>query len=294
MTGFEQLERELLAAERRLSGGADGLLSSRPRRPRFRVDLAAAGLAVFVALAVAVGAIALAGHRVATQPAARRSHAALRTLAAHPLADLARLRHELAVLRSPQTAAARRWLDGVTFHRLTQNARPGPIASSVRVLSLPDGDQLVLYLVDSQHLVGLGYSERRGTSGGGGCCITAQELDRPVGPGPWDWQSGRIPPQVYYELVPNGVARVRWTFSRHGNFGRMGRVPLRVARRRARLGPPPVDTRWWIGDPNLAPLTVTVRVHDNVAARLLPNRGLAISEIWFSATGRVIAHRGRD
>lgn len=309
MTGFDQLERELLAAERRLSDGRRSRRTLAGRRFRFRIDLAAAGLAVLIALVVGVGALVLVGHRSAPQtPTARRTPAELRRLRKElaklppfqgqdsSSADLRALRNELAVFRSPQTAAARRWLHGVVFQRLTRRAVLRPIASSVRELSLPHHVHLILYLTDSRPgLTGVGDSEWGGSSGGGACCIRPQALRRPIGPGPRDWQSGRIPPQVYFEIVPDGVTEVRWTFARHGSFATRlpARLERRIARRRARLGLRPVHTKSSIGDPNLAPLTVTVAVHNNVAAMYLPNRGPAVSDTWFSATGRVIAHRGK-
>jgi hypothetical protein len=277
MTGFEQLERELLAAERRLASAAPTSRRLRTGWWRHSADRAATVMAVIVALLIAAGAIIVAGHRAPSHRAAHPAPAAVQ-----------RLVDELGVLRSPQTAAARRWLHGEDFRRLSHT--PGRfrlIPSMARALSLPDHERLILYVVGSSRfgLTGLGLMERGRSSGFGECCITARELRRPSGPGPLSFQSGRIPPQVYFEIVPDGVSKVRWTFARRGNFG-YARVPRRIARRRRRA------SAGFIGAPFSAPLTVTVAVHDNVAAMKLPNRGAAISDAWLNAADRVIARHG--
>ncbi|MGI8571900.1 MAG: hypothetical protein ACR2L9_04635 [Solirubrobacteraceae bacterium] len=279
MTGFEQLERELLAAERRLASAAPTSRRLRTGWWRRSAGRAATVMAVIVALVIAAGAIIVAGHRAPSDHAAHPAPAAVQ-----------RLVDELGVLRSPQTAAARRWLHGEDFRRLTHTpgGRFGLIPSTARALSLPDHERLILYVVGSSRLglTGLGLMERGRSSGFGECCITDRELRRPAGPGPLSYQSGRIPPQVYFEIVPDGVSKVRWTFARRGNFG-YARVPRRSARRRRRASP------GFIGAPFSAPLTVTVAVRDNVAAIKLPNRGAAISDTWFDAAGGVIARHGK-
>ena len=278
MNGFEQLERELLAAERRLAGAAAATRQLRTPWWRRIAGQAATAIAVIVALVIAAGAIVLADHRASSKRAA------------HPeLTAVQRLVDELGVLRSPPTAAARRWLHGKDFRRLTHT--PGRfqlIPSLARALSLPDHERLILYMVRTSRsrLTGLGVMEQGRTSGFGECCTTAQQLSRPTGPGPLHYQSGRIPPQVYFEIVPDGVSKVRWTFARRGNFGHV-HLPPRIARRR-----PPTPASF-IGAPHSAPLTVTVAVHDNVAAMKLPNRGAALSDTWLDAVGRVIAHHGK-
>ncbi len=275
MTGFEQLERELLDAERRLANVA-------PTNTRFRTrwwspsaDQAVTVIAVIVALVIAAGALMVAGGHAPSDRAAHPAAAAVQQLV-----------DELGILRSPQTAAARRWLHG------KDSVTPGPfrlIPTLARAVSLPDHERLILYVVRSSRLglPGLGLMERGRTSGFDECCITAGQLRRPSGPGPLTSQSGRIPPQVYFEIVPDGVSKVRWTFARPGNFG-FARIPQRIARRRRPA------SRGFIGAPHSAPLTVTLAVHDNVAAMKLPNRGAAIANTWLNAAGGVIAHRGKQ
>ncbi len=276
MTGFEQLERELLAAEGRLAHAAPRSRRLRPAWWRRSADLTATAMAVLVALAVAAGALIVAGHRAPRDPASRPTPAAVQQLI-----------DELGVLRSPQTAAARRWLRSQDFRRLTHRSDGlRVIPSLARALSLPDHERLILYVVEASRAgqTGLGLMERGRSSGFGECCTSAQDLRRPFGPGPLSSQSGRIPPQVYFEIVPDSVSEVRWTFARRGNFG-FARIPPRIARRRPRISPS------YIGAPFSAPLTVTVAVHNNVAAMKLPNRGAATSNAWLNAAGRVIARR---
>jgi hypothetical protein len=79
---------------------------------------------------------------------------------------------------------------------------------------------------------------------------------------------------------------VRWTFARRGNFG-FARTPQRIWKSGRSASP------GFISAPNSAPLTVTVAVHNNIAATQLPNRGAATADIWLNAAGGVIAHRGR-
>jgi hypothetical protein len=278
MTGFDQLEHELLAAARRLARAGRVRPWLRSRRWVPGADRVATATAVSVAVAIVAGALVSLHHRPASAPAARPTPSGVRRLVA-----------ELAVLRSPQTAAARRWLRGEDARRLARTpARFGVLPGLTRAVSLPDHEQLILYVIGSSRfdLTGLGYMERGRLSGFGACCITANELTRPTGPGPLASQSGRIPPQVYFEIVPDGVSRVRWTFARRGNF-RFADPGRRHLKRMGRFVAPS-----FIGAPNSAPLTMTIAVHDNVAAMKLPNRGAAITDIWLNATGRIIAHRG--
>lgn len=276
MTGFDQFERELLAAERRLVSRAH--VSRRlPALACCRgADHAAIAIAVIIALVIAAGAIGLAAHRAPSDHAAQPAPAGVQQLV-----------DELGVLRSPQTAAARRWLHGKAFRDLTHRAgRFRVILSLTRAVSLPDHERLILFVVGSSRsgATGLGVMERGPSRGFGECCITSRELAQPSGPGPLYFQSGRIPPQVYYEIVPDGVSKVRWTFAQHGNFGfaRSFR-PAAQQGRRAKPG--------FTGAPHSAPLTVTVAVHSNIAAMKLPDRGAAMSNTWLSAAGRTIARR---
>ena len=78
---------------------------------------------------------------------------------------------------------------------------------------------------------------------------------------------------MYFEIVPDGVARVRWTFPRHPI------EPLGVPNRLI-----PVFAR---------ALTVTVPVHDNVAAIKLPQRGLATTDTWYAPNGHAILGQHR-
>ncbi len=236
-------------------------------------------ISVAVAVAIAVVAVTELRHRASSPPR--------QVSVAHSIpASVRGLVDELAILRSSEGSSARQWLRGSDFRRLTERPRLFRIVRSlVRTVSLPDHERLTLYVVDSNRpgFTGLGFMERGRSSGEGECCITARELRRPFGPGPLNSQSGRIPPQVYFEIVPDGVHRVRWTFAAAGHFQR---IPRRIARRRNRNSP------GYIADPNSAPLTVTVTVHNNVAAMKLPNRGAATTDLWLNSAGKVIArHR---
>ncbi len=280
MTVIPDLEQKLLrAAEREL-----GMTVSQRRGRRYRcgrvASLVMAGVAISVTLAVGAGAlILLGGQRSTTTPRGSATTVKQQLIAS------------LGVLRRPQTAAARRWVQGPDIQRLSHT--PGGfevIPSLAREILLPDHERLLLYVIGSSRsgLTGLGYQERQGRySGEGACCITPHDLTHPSGPGPLSYQSGRIPPQVYFEIVPDGVSKVRWTFARNGNFRSDHAAAKRLAQRTGRSIRP-----GHVGAAGSAPLTVTVAVHDNVAAIKLPNRGAATSDTWLNAAGDTIARHG--
>lgn len=120
-----------------------------------------------------------------------------------------------------------------------------------------------------EHVIpgGLGVALRAPFQGFGYCCLRPQNLEKPVGPQATPYTMSQKPDWLYVELVPDGVATVRWTFPRVNADG-------------IRLPP--------------GGRTVTVRVHDNVATIALPragsgNSGGTESDAWFSGDGRLIA-----
>lgn len=228
-------------------------------------------LAAVTALAVVVLAVVLLGHaRTSTEHSAagQPSQAAIRRSSTRALVA------ELGILRQPQTAAARLFNRSPTVTRASAMAPPHRlIASLTRVVSLPDGGRLFLYVAPRAPIgppvYGLGYHEAYPGSSGGGCCNTAGTLRRPQGPGPDQFESGRDRHTMYFEVVPDGVARVHWVFPRQ---------PIEPS------GVPSSLTPVFA-----TPLSVNVVVHDNVAAAKLPQRGLATIDTWYAADGHVIA-----
>jgi hypothetical protein len=114
---------------------------------------------------------------------------------------------------------------------------------------------------------GLGVELRAPFQGFGYCCSRPQDLEKPVGPQATPYTMSQKPDWLYIELVPDGVATVRWTF--------------------------PTSTAAGIR-PGHGERTVTVRAHNNVAATALPhtgtgNSGGTTSDAWDSADGRLIA-----
>lgn len=264
-SGFDQLERELRAAERRYGSGRRRASGSVRRRGWRSVpssgSLAVAGGAL-VTVAVAAGALVLVN--------ARRTDS--QKSAGSP-SQVAALVSELAILREPQSAQARAFNTSRVVMRMRQRAITPPqrlIPGLTRVAELPGGVRLFLYVSSpaaGPRQYGLGYYQTLYDGlGGGACCITASALRHPHGPSPDQYASGRHRTTLYFEIVPDGVTRVRWVFPRRA------------------LYPPGAPTQTFA-----APLLVTVAVHGNIAARKLPQRGEAKEDTWYGADGRVIA-----
>jgi hypothetical protein len=174
---------------------------------------------------------------------------------------------ELGVLREPQTPAARALNHSPNLgpHRLTINP------ALTRVVRLVRGIRVLLYVATGgQHgeLGGLGVNELRGQNGFGECCTTPAALQHPGTPGPLAGSSAPHPHQVYVEVVPDGVARVRWTFPKDPSVGRTPHADI---------------------GPFAHSLTTTVVVRENIAAAVLPDRWAAQTVVWYDASGRVIA-----
>ncbi len=215
-------------------------------------------LSATVAIAVIAGALLVAGHRSPSAgsvvPGTARS-----------------LVSELAIFRRPQTAA-----DRSQRHYL---AGPRPFSQLRRMVVGAGGVKLFLDIIpratpgSSQGDVLAQYVEFPGGGGGGGQGdVTAQTLHRPSSPQSiTDLRNLRrfpgIQTRFYYEVVPDGVARVRWSFGRRdSNYN----SPLYYPRS----------------------LTVTVAVHDNVASMLLTDRGQASAEAWYTQDGLKFASTG--
>ena len=183
---------------------------------------------------------------------------------------------ELGVLRQPQTAQARAFNTSHHIQHKPGQLRTPPqqlLPSLTRVVELPDSGKLFLYVAPlapvGPPVYGLGYHEAYPGSNGGGCCLTAEALRTPQGPGPDQFASGPNRHTMYFEIVPDGVARVHWVFPRNP------------------IEPSPTTPL----HPTLfaKALSVSVVVHHNVAAVRLPQRGLATSDTWYAADGHAIA-----
>jgi hypothetical protein len=173
---------------------------------------------------------------------------------------------KLSVLHGPQTAAARAWDTRASRHAAGPLGRPR-IRRLTRAVPVSGGAMVYLVVSRTGSSYGLGIVERDANGDGTGtCCLTAHDLTRPRGP---EVESGYLPGDrhiVYYEVVPDGVARVRWEFPRDPIYAGGGPIPqFRHA------------------------LTVTVTVHDNVAAISIPERGYPTHETWLGADGHALA-----
>ncbi len=239
----------------------DGPTGRSRRRRRRRMPAGGLTLTAGAALAIliAVGALVLANHHVSRRASPVRVPAAARGLAG-----------ELGVLRRPQTAAER------SFNHSRYLKHVGPIVGRLtRLVRLPEGITLYLYVKPHSGFPRqLGFGAIRPAGGGGGaCCNSATSLSKPRSPQPAGNSGplGGYPTYVYFEIVPDGVASVRWVFPRQP--GPLFGLPHNRA--------------------YATPLTVDVKAHDNVAAIALRPRGLRASiDTWYSAGGNVIAsHR---
>ncbi len=219
----------------------------RPFRP---TELITAALSCVVVLAVAAGALALLR---SSRPSSQATGSS----------GLQALVGKLGVFDTTQTAAAGAY-NAQTKRRFF--ARLTPIARWTRAVPVSGGATVYLYVTRSGAGYGLGATERSSTQGVGSCCLTARDLDHPRGPAIQSgYQSGHYD-TVYYEVVPNRVARVRWFFPMNPEFVGGGPVPQFSHA-----------------------LTVTAPVHDNVAAIRIPQRGAPTHEYWQDASGRVLA-----
>jgi hypothetical protein len=255
-SGFDQLERELRDAEQRLAA------QRRSVHPRVRrLFPSGAAIAVVCGSLVAV-VIALAALTLSGRPA--------RPIGASALPRGRTLTAELAVLRQPQTAAARAFNHSALLDHIAKVFRQRPNASQTRAARLPGGAELFFYVLPpAQHRHARNQLWAVVQPGGVLQSQTAQTIRKPHDPTP----AGGLSPGKsthYYEIVPDGVARVRWEFPRQAIGG---------------PGPGPVYPK---------PLEVTVAVHDNVAAFTIPppERGYASVDTWYAADGSVIASRG--
>ena len=254
---------------------------SRSRRPRLPRPVAGVLVpACGVLVAVIVAGLVLLGHNSGHTPASSltrpaRSHGETRQHLPHRIAlgpNVAldhRLIGEFGVFRQPQTAAARAFNGSFRIS--------GPIAKIVptvkrltRAIALPD--HVMVYLFVAQRNAtrmprlhrkfvspgGLGVHVSGRYQGFGYCCGKPQELLRPAGPQSVPYTMSQKPDWVYFELVPDRVTRVQWTYT--STTGRH---------------------------------TVNVPIRDNVAAVALPSHSSVRTDTWYDANGRMIASHPR-
>ena len=240
------------------------------RRTPARVRPARGGLvlALSVASVVAVVAVALVAlrHRapVASEAGARNGLSALES--------------KLAVLRRSQTAADRTYL-AFTGRRGTVGSR-GVIAGLSRLattITTPAGGRVRAYLLvrnlpgqsparrGPDYVSVVAFDPRGQLQGAVSTAVGAALAPNDVGSGRWVPGAGRESfAGVSVGIVPDGVTRVRWTFSGAG-FG--------VLHPRAS--------------------TVYPDVHGNVAiAPIRAGQGPLVGAVWYGAGGRVIASGG--
>lgn len=263
---------------------AGGPRAGRPRGPRRIASILVPACAILVA-GLVIALAGLVGHRGRTHrpaaPATSRpsSPRVPRSVALGPDVALDRaLLGEFGILRQPQTAAARAFNTAPKLGvRLAQ--RVPFVPSLTRAIALPHRVILYLYVAQrrklevpkhgGEHVIqdgGLGVQLRAPYQGFGSCCSRPQDLRKPVAPQATPYTMSQKPTWLYVELVPDGVATVRWTFP-------ASTAPGARATHGGR--------------------TVTVRVHNNVAATALPHTGTSNSSgtasvAWYSADGRLI------
>lgn len=230
MTILPQLERDLFEAARERLPTGDRSVRPRPRRRSIRPSLGNVVAALSVAVALAVGGVAivlLANHRNPPN----------RSLASRPpssgvgsVAALAQLRAHFAVLRRPQTPADQSWGNhsvGLNWRGLSNLTR--------RLAVLSDGDRIFL-TIDQFHgpvprgLVAppkigslsmtVSLVDKHGDSSGvpddanSRYTIFPASLEPVQRPRPQHGELGpRLDPgTVWVSLVPDGVSKVRWVF----------------------------------------------------------------------------------
>ncbi len=269
---FDRLEAELRAAVPRAADGPAGSPDWRPRwRPR------SGGLAVAISMAVTIAvvvlSVSLAGHRqTPARPPLLHHRGPGPGGFQFPLGAVAtrsQLLENFAVLRRPQTARDRwdphcscagsaRQLNG--FTRLATT-----LPSGYRVYL--DLEQFIapgqLNMAAGSYVLNLDVVDPHGSSSSAAFGPNVGFTVSPISSGGND--------SVWTSLVPDGVARVRWTFE------------CRAGRRTAS------------GCSEIRPRTFTVPVVNNVAARQVANSGNCPScaspqhITWYSAGGRPVA-----
>lgn len=249
------------------AGTRSGSRGGRAVRHLGRLGTAAA-LGVCLGVVAVVLVLALAVHSHAGRPS--------RTAAA-PVPRVARaLVDELGILRHPQTAADRTVGGARIFDRAAFWHRVRVLGQLTHLAVLPGGVKLYLFVTvpragGARHArlttiaaYPYGGSIREGDG------PTAAALRIPSGPIPGAELRGETR-ETYYEVVPDGVTRVRWQFPRQAFAPSPGIASQTFAK----------------------PLTVSVPVHDNIAAARLPKRGFSPAvTTWFDAAGAVIARHG--
>lgn len=243
-------------------------------------------IGLLCAIAIAVVVVGLAGllrhdsqpTRPSTAPhRAARAHnpvRLLRTVALGPDVRIERaLINELGVLREPQNAAARRFNTSPKLGpRIAQHVPF--VAGLTRAIQLPH--RVIFYLYVSQRSVidlprthrksvrngGLGVVVLAPYQGFGECCLTPQELNRPVGPQDLPYTMSQKPDWLYVELVPDKVASVRWTFRAFPTNSRVNSSTRR---------------------------TISVPVDHNIATTALPKAGRPQIDAWYNARDQLIA-----
>jgi hypothetical protein len=258
VSGFDQLEYELRAAERRLNAAERTRIRRQPtaRNPGAVLTVAAGAL---VAIVVAVVALSLHDHRPA------------RPLGPTALPRIHTLTGELGVLREPQTPADRAFNHGAYLrdHALAfRHAHTRLVPPLTRAVRLSDGREIYLYVVRVTHAgrsqLQLGSTVRIPHGYSGAERLTPSTMLTPVPPIALRQGSGRNP---FYEIVPDGVAAVSWSVPRQP-WG-------------ASFGPTYPH-----------PITVRVEVHQNVAAGVLSGVGIPTVITWYAADGSLIARAG--
>jgi hypothetical protein len=248
-----------------------------PSRPPRRRLSSTAAIAVSVLMVAAVVAIAL------TRTSSSPSHDGPASTS-HPLGDAQAaaqraILNELSVMRQPQSDAARKAY-AIRVASLHVHV-PGsadlfgkPFPSSARLVPLPDHATLLLYMSNASSISTgvaparqkiLGFFERGRRSGVGGCCLSVNEIRRPTGLDNLSHFSStpRSSPEMYFEVVPDGVTTVRWTFPAHPRYPQGERTQA-----------------------TFKPLTLTIEVHHNVAAAQLPTRGAPTTVTWTARDGQ--------
>lgn len=208
-------------------------------------------LSCVLVLAVAAGALALLHSSPRTSGSSVSSSSGLRGLVG-----------KLSVFGKPQTSAARTYNGQIARRPFATGLLP----QLTRAVPISGGATVYLYVLRSGAGYAIGAAERTATNGVGSCCLTARAIGHPRGPA---IESGYQPGHhdtIYYEVVPNGVARVRWFFPMEPQFVGGGPVPQFSSA-----------------------LTVIAPVRDNIAAIEIPQRGAPTHEYWLATDGRVLA-----
>ena len=230
------------------------------RLPRVRLGHLAMALGVGCTLAVAAVALLAFRHHPVPRPAGRGAPSSLSALEA-----------KLAILRRPQTPADRgvKALPGIA--RLTRLAATVDTTTAGRVRVWVVVDRLPVHpsKVRPEYFARAAVTANGGQIRNGSGSVSGAQLGAPsaVASGLLT-AAGAVDPNVGVTvgLVPDGVTRVKWTFSGVG-FG--------------------------VQHPH--PVTVYARVQNNVAvAPVVPGQGPLVHTVWYGAGGSVIASAGTD